>query len=388
MLTIDAQTNGLASDGTVTICSGTIAVRAQEDGIAAGESLVVSGGALDIQTGQRHEQLADETVSTKCLKSDAALSITGGTFVLDSAEDGVHGVEVQLLGGSFSIAAADDAIHADEALTIGQASGEGPVIDISTCYEGLEGAQVYLNAGSVNLCATDDGINAAGDESGAAGYLIEISDGDYWIDAGGDGLDSNGNIAMTGGTMEIYGAPNQENSALDYENSFDYQGGTLLAAGITGMTQTPTGLCVVFGEDGSMGGMRSSAQQPPDGEMGGQQQPAGAAQTPLEQPDEQTDGQTMEESDDVPRGGPAAAQMENALLEEGTAFSIQDEAGNVLYEGAGVKQANSIIFACGQLAEGQTYSLVVNGQAVATAQAAQQQGTGGRMAEPGGLGQA
>ena len=81
--------------------------------------------------------------------------------------------------------------------------------------------------------------------------------------------------------------------------------------------------------------------------------------------------------------------MENALLEEGTAFSIQDEAGNVLfYEGAGVKQANSIIFACGQLAEGQTYSLVVNGQAVATAQAAQQQGTGGRMAGPGGLGQA
>ena len=61
MLTIDAQTNGLASDGTVTICSGTIAVRAQEDGIAASESLVVSGGALDIQTGQRHEQLADET---------------------------------------------------------------------------------------------------------------------------------------------------------------------------------------------------------------------------------------------------------------------------------------------------------------------------------------
>lgn len=266
--------------GTVTICSGTITVRAQEDGIAAGESLVVSGGALDIQTGQGHEQLADETVSTKCLKSDAALSITGGTFVLDSAEDGVHGVEVQLLSGSFSIAAADDAIHADEALTIGQASGEGPTIDISTCYEGLEGAQVYLNAGSVNLCATDDGINAAGDESGAAGYLIEISDGDYWIDAGGDGLDSNGNIAMTGGTMEIYGAPNQENSALDYENSFDYQGGTLLAAGITGMTQTPTGLCVVFGEDGSMGGMRGSAQQPPDGEMGGQQQPAGAAQTP------------------------------------------------------------------------------------------------------------
>ena len=65
MLTIDAQTNGLSSDGTVTICSGTITVRAQEDGIAAGESLVVSGGALDIQTGQGHEQLADETVSTK-----------------------------------------------------------------------------------------------------------------------------------------------------------------------------------------------------------------------------------------------------------------------------------------------------------------------------------
>ena len=140
-----------------------------------------------------------------------------------------------------------------------------------------------------------------------------------------------------------------------------------------------------------MGGMRSSAQQPPDGEMGGQQQPAGAAQTPLEQPDEQTDGQTMEESDDVPRGGPAAAQMENALLEEGTAFSIQrvGRAGNVLYEGAGVKAAQIASFLpAASWQRGKHIPWFVNGQAVATAQAAQQQGTGGRMAEPGGLGQA
>ena len=381
-LTIDSVTNGLAADGTVQILSGTLTIRSGEDGITAGEELSISGGTFDIQTGQGHEELADETVSAKCLKSDALLSVTGGSFILNSAEDTIHASEVQLEAGTFTLAAADDAVHADYALTIGAVGGEGPDISISTSYEGLEGAQVYLNGGTVELYATDDGINAAGDDAGDAGFLIEITGGNYSVNADGDGLDSNGTITMTDGTMLVYGAPNGANSALDYETSCSWEGGTLLAVGTAGMAQTPTGLCVVFGEEagtgrGSRGGRAGQDMQ--SGELDTTQVPPEMPQggAPQGQMPEQTVQQDMEESDDVPRGGVQMEELSNALLQEGTAFSIQDASGNVIFEGEGVKQANHIILACAQLTEGQTYSLVVDGQTVATAQAQQVQGTGG-----------
>ena len=105
-------------------------------------------------------------ISTKCLKSDAALSITGGTFVLDSAEDGVHGVEVQLLSGSFPLQQQMTPSMRTRRSPLGRLQGKALPSTSAPCYEGLEGAQVYLNAGSVNLCATDDGINAAGMKAG------------------------------------------------------------------------------------------------------------------------------------------------------------------------------------------------------------------------------
>lgn len=378
-LTIDSVTNSLAVDGKIQIDSGTLTIRSGEDGIAAGEELAISGGTFDIQTGQGHEELADDTISAKCLKSDALLSVTGGTFALDSAEDTIHASQVQLEAGSFTLAAADDAIHADYALTVGTAGGEGPDIRISTSYEGLEDSQVYLNGGTVALYATDDGINAAGDDAGDTGFLIEITGGSYQVDADGDGLDSNGSITMTDGTMLVYGAPNGANSALDYETACNCEGGILLAVGTANMAQLPTGLCVVFGEEAGMGRGGRAGQDVPAGGFNMTQTPPEAPQgeAPQGQMPERPAQQDMEESDDVPRGGAQMEEISNALLQEGTAFSVQDASGNVVFEGEGVKQANHIILACAQLVEGQTYSLVVNGQAVATAQAQQAQGTGG-----------
>lgn len=49
------------------------------------------------------------------------------------------------------------------------------------------------------------------------------------VKAGGDGLDSNGNAAMSGGTV-IVSSTGQGDGALDYDGSFTLSGGTLLAA--------------------------------------------------------------------------------------------------------------------------------------------------------------
>lgn len=67
--------------------------------------------------------------------------------------------------------------------------------------------------------------------------LITISGGTIIVNASGDGLDSNGNAVMTGGTVLVSGSTNGGNGALDYNGTFNISGGILVAAGATGMVQ-------------------------------------------------------------------------------------------------------------------------------------------------------
>ncbi|MET1138571.1 dockerin type 1, partial [Bacillus subtilis] len=53
----------------------------------------------------------------------------------------------------------------------------------------------------------------------------------------GEGLDSNGSINMTGGTVIVNGPTNSGNGALDYDGTFEISGGYLVAAGSSGMAQ-------------------------------------------------------------------------------------------------------------------------------------------------------
>lgn len=56
-----------------------------------------------------------------------------------------------------------------------------------------------------------------GGDMGATDYnLIQINGGILHIDAGGDGIDSNGNLTVTGGEIYVYGPTNSGNGALDY----------------------------------------------------------------------------------------------------------------------------------------------------------------------------
>jgi hypothetical protein len=65
--------------------------------------------------------------------------------------------------------------------------------------------------------------------------------GDYlYVDARGDGLDINGPIDMTGGTVIVNGPTENMNGALDYSNAFNLTGGYLLAVGSAGMAQAPS----------------------------------------------------------------------------------------------------------------------------------------------------
>ena len=240
------------TDGTlgwVAVSNSTLNLTAGEDGIQAETALTMSEGSYTVTTGGGSGVQPSDDTSAKGLKAGTALNLTGGTYILDCSDDAIHSNgDITVSGGSCTISTGDDALHADETLAV--SDGE---INILASYEGLEGTTVTVSGGTIRVLSSDDGVNAAGgaDGSGFGGFghgntfgggnpdsCIDISGGYLVVKADGDGLDSNGNAVMSGGTVMVL-STGRGDGALDYDGSFSLSGGTLLAVGSGNMSQTP-----------------------------------------------------------------------------------------------------------------------------------------------------
>ena len=208
---------------------------------------------------------SDTTVSTKGIKAGNALLIQQGTFVIDSADDAIHSnYSVTIDGGSFQLSSGDDGIHAEAYLNI-----NGGTTTIAESYEGLEAAQIHISGGTTQVFSSDDGLNATGGSSFelvdgllvlkdisssdteqtfcGRGGMFEVEDNcDITISGGnltvttsnGDGIDSNGSLNVSGGTVLVFGSSSGGEGALDYTGSSSISGGTLVALGSSGMAQS------------------------------------------------------------------------------------------------------------------------------------------------------
>lgn len=238
--------------GNIAIEGGNFKIDAENDGLQAAVSLGVDGGTFDIVTGggsaNAPAKSDTESTSAKALKAASVLAVSGGTFSIDSADDAVHSNNaVVISGGEWSIQSGDDGAHADASLTIA-----GGKVDIAKSYEGIEGALVTISGGEISVVATDDGVNVSGgNDNNSAGFgqdqfsasgdrKLIISGGTLIVDANGDGLDANGSIEMSGGTVTVFGPTSSGNGALDYDGTFNLNGGTLISSGSAGMAMGPS----------------------------------------------------------------------------------------------------------------------------------------------------
>lgn len=202
-------------------------------------------------TEQSESDTSDsDSASTKGIIADGRLYINGGTFTINSADDSVHSNSaVTINDGAYTLTTGDDGVHSGEAVEI-----NGGTITISESYEGLEGLTVTINDGDIDITSSDDGINAAGgteemgfgrmgndrtENTSTDEMWMEINGGYIHVLAGGDGIDSNGDITVNGGEVYIDGPSDNGNSAIDYgDRSACYvNGGTVVAIGSSGMAE-------------------------------------------------------------------------------------------------------------------------------------------------------
>lgn len=230
-------------------------------GIVSKDDLVVTGGTYTIYS-QDH-----------CLNGKDSVRIADGTFNLSCDEDGIHAGNddqqdgyVYIEGGDINISVGDDALHAEGLLII-----TGGDIDVSKSCEGVEGYKILVTGGDIDVVSSDDGFNAAGGSSGSgdnhdgfgdssgSGYnhdgfgggpgmggvymdadsdaYIFITGGTININADGDGIDSNGCIGITGGSVYVLGPSDNGNGAMDYGICAAITGGEIVAVGGSGMAQ-------------------------------------------------------------------------------------------------------------------------------------------------------
>jgi hypothetical protein len=140
--------------------------------------------------------------------------------------------------------------------------------------------------------------------------MLTINGGYIVLNAGGDGLDSNGTISMNGGVVLVNGPTNNGNGPVDYMGSFNISGGFLVAVGSSGMAQATSS---------------DSSQY-------------------------------------------AVLYNYDSTQSAGTLVSILDPSGQSILTFAPSKDYQSVLFSSADLQNGQTYTLTSGGSASGTAQ--------------------
>jgi hypothetical protein len=308
-ITVVSGGDGLTSNdendvttGIVRIESGTYSITAGGDGINAASTLTVLGGTFNITSGGGSSKTVNAAYSAKTIKAVGAVSLSG-TFNLNTAEDAIHSdTDVTLNTGKYAISAADDGIHATTNIVINNAD-----ISISKSEEGIEAKFITYNSGNIKVVSNDDCSNSTN------GQRTEANDGSHtYINGGtlilsaanGDPLDSNGSITMKDGKVIIHGPARQPEVPIDYNGTFNLNGGFLIASGIaSNMTQAPS---------------TSSSQK-------------------------------------------SIRLFFNSAISAGTLFNVQDESGNLLVTYKPERSYSAIVFSSPEITNGKTLKINTGG---------------------------
>lgn len=216
--------SGHGSSGNKTASANTVSYVAASDTIANAPGGFGGGnmGGMDGQNGgnkaggdrpgmpgnfNESGNSSRQSYSTKGIKAESEISISGFTINICSTDDGIHA-------------------NSDSGVLETGEDGKGTIV---------------INGGSITISSGDDGINACTGD-GKTSPIVNVTAG--YIDvttASGDtdGIDSNGNYVQTGGFVLVKGGSSSGNvsGSIDVDGTVTITGGTCIALG--GVCETP-----------------------------------------------------------------------------------------------------------------------------------------------------
>lgn len=275
VLNVSAGEKGIKANETLRIESGTLTIDSEEDALHSDNEIVIAGGNIQIRTG-------DDGIH-----ADNAVAISAGTVSMEECYEGIEAMNVIISGGTVSIYAKDDGINA-----VASESEEQETINNMQRTQEMDGA---LNPMSGNMPQPPDmggtppdgmmpqppdmggtppdgmqpppggmqmpgrngaeptqrpdgnrdmsqgrpsqGGNFGGGMFASDGSIVSISGGKVYVNANGDGIDSNGDLLIFGGEIYVDGSANGGNGALDFNANGKITGGTLIAVGYSAMAE-------------------------------------------------------------------------------------------------------------------------------------------------------
>ena len=238
--------------------------------LQSGASLTISGtGSLDIYPNKFMAINGTEETSLT-INDGASITIAststdvGGIYLrkaitLNNAkltyyiENGAHHAidsegNIKIVKGEYYLTSGNGkGIQSEKNLYIGEENGDNSdlTLSIDTLNEGIEAMKIEIYSGSIQIISGEDGINSAssGTEcdsdtvrcSGNCACYITFKGGIMEIQSGEDGLDSNGDITITGGQIKIFAASEGADQPIDQDGLLSITGGAVIAAGSSEM---------------------------------------------------------------------------------------------------------------------------------------------------------
>lgn len=244
------STKGIKSDGALYVNGGTFTINSADDSFHSNSDATINDGTYTISSG-------DDGIH-----ADSVLLVNGGTITVIESYEGLEGINITINDGKIDITASDDGMNAaggNDASGFGGRGGDG--------FKGMQApdsaqrpddtsdntsdntqksddtSDTAQTTGNITVAAQkqDNTSDTAQDTDTASDdeMWMVINGGYVHVLAGGDGLDSNGDLTINGGEVYVDGPSDNGNSAIDYgeKSSFDINGGTVVAVGSSGMAE-------------------------------------------------------------------------------------------------------------------------------------------------------
>ncbi|MCR4911598.1 MAG: carbohydrate-binding domain-containing protein [Bacilli bacterium] len=282
--------------GTVAINGGYVYVDSLHDAIDASYNIEVDEAdsevmtTLSIKTGTNatyYNKSSFKADSEKGLKATNEIIVNKGTITIAASDDAIHanygdalenGNEglgnITINDGLIQVASGDDGLHADNTLTV-----NGGKVVVTGATEGFEGNYIDIKGGYSYIYGTDDGVNCSQKSFNSCAFTMSGGYLDVAVKSGDtDGIDSNGNFTLSGGTIVTRGSPGTSggmSTGLDVDGTISMTGGTLIAfnglekspsssnivkyAGTSGANSSSGGQGFGFGGRAGFGGQSSSS---------------------------------------------------------------------------------------------------------------------------------